>query len=261
MFPRTPRRAKGFTILELMLASAVAVVIVGGVYMVYDASQSTARKDERKSDLQQNARNALDMLFSQLRLAGYYQDPSPDISFSSKPNRIIIGTDNVLVVRGDVQLTGIPGFVDTLLAVQPTANAICTAPPCLMVGTNVYTVSAAQTVAAYNISAVSFAYFDNNNVQLATPLDGVGPGAFPNGTVPSPLPSPLPAPNAPDPLTGTASRNAVTNVLVTVTAIACIVWDPATGSCSQWAVSAGPGVGSTSDRVTLSAFVRLRNAN
>ncbi len=249
MIPRPRRTPRGFTILEMLLASVIAAMVIGGAYMVYDASQSTARKDERKSDLQQNARSALDMLSGQLRLAAYYQDPNADIGFSAKPNRIIIGTDTVLVVRGDVQLTGIPGFVDTLFGVQPAANAACSVPPCLVGGVNVYTVAAAQTVAAYNINSVTFQYFDSNNVQLVTPLDGVLEGGFPNGIIPpGPLSNPLPLPNAPDPLIGATVRNSVTNILVTVTAV-----DPS--------VSAGPGIGSTPDQVILSAFVRLRNVN
>ena len=44
------------------VGTTALAMVIGGAYMVYDASQSTARKDERKSDLQQNARSALDTL-------------------------------------------------------------------------------------------------------------------------------------------------------------------------------------------------------
>jgi len=224
------RRADGFTVLELLLAGTIGVVLLGGAYMVYEAGHSTTRKDERKLDFQQNARAALDLLMWQIRLAGY-------LNGGTTPNRVAIGTDTLLVVRGDVQLNGALGIVDTLFAVQPSAGAVCAAPPCLVTGTNVYTANSAQLVTAFNIAGLTFAYFDQNNTPLPAPLDGVAAGAFPNGT---------PAPN---PLGGaTTNRDAVRKVRLTLTAL-------------DQRVSAGPGVGSTPDRITLTADVRIRNAD
>lgn len=229
---RTP---KGFTIVEMLLAAVISVMVIGGAYMVYDASQSTARADERKADLQQNARSAMDLLMAQIRLAGY-------LNLGSTPNRIAIGTNTLLVLRGDVRLTGGAGIADTLFAVQPGATATCAAPPCLVSGTNVFTLNSAQSIAAqsviaFNIQSVTFTYFDQNNNVLAAPLDGVVAGAYPES---APAPSPLGG--------NTATRDAVRKVRVTLTAV-----DPS--------VSAGPGVGATPDQITLSADIRFRNAD
>ena len=221
---------RGFTILEMLLAAAISVMVIGGAYMVYDASQSTARADERKADLQQNARSAMDLLMTQIRLAGY-------LALGTTPNRIAIGTDTLLVLLGDVRLTGGAGIADTLFSVQPTANATCAAPPCLVSGTDVFTVNAAQSVIAFNIQSVTFTYFDQNNNVLPTPLDGAVAGAYPNG---APAPSPLAG--------NTADRDAVRKVRAALTAV-----DPS--------VSAGPGVGSTPNQITLSADIRFRNAD
>lgn len=225
---RSGRGARGFTVLEMLLAGAIGVVIIGGTYMVYEAGHSTALKDQRRADLQQNGRAALDLLMWQLRLAGY-------LNMGTVPNRVAIGTDNLLVVRGDVQLNGAPGVSDTLFGIQSAATAVCATPPCLVTGTNVYQVSAAQAVTAFNISSVTFTYFDRNNNPLATPLDGVVAGAFPNG---APASSPLPG--------STAARDAVRKIRMTLTA-------------SNTTVSAGPGIGSTPDQIVLTADVRFRN--
>jgi type II secretory pathway pseudopilin PulG len=224
------RRTDGFTLLELLLAGAIGVVLLGGAYMVYEAGHSTTRKDERKVDLQQNARAALDLLMWQIRLAGY-------LNGAITPNRVAIGTDTLLVVRGDVQVNGALNILDTLFAVQPAATAICPTPPCLVTGTNVYTMNAAQMVTAFNIASLTFAYFDQNNNPLPAPLDNVVAGAYPDG---SPAPSPLGGP--------TTNRDAVRKVRLTLTAL-----DPR--------VSAGPGVGSTPEQITLTADVRIRNAD
>ncbi len=230
MIQASRRTARGFTLLEVLLAGVIGVVVLGAAYMVYEAGLSTTAKDERKVDLQQSARAALDLLMWQIRVAGY-------LNLGTTPNRIAIGTDNLLVVRGDVQLNGALGIEDTLFAVQPNATGTCATPPCLVTGTNVYTVNAAQMVTAFNIASLTLAYFDQNNTPLPTPLDGVGPGAFPDGT---PAPSPLGGP--------TTNRDAVRKVRLTLTAV-----DPR--------VSAGPGVGSTPERITLTADVRIRNAD
>jgi Tfp pilus assembly protein PilW len=214
----------------MLVASAISIMVIGGTYMVYDASQSTARADERKVDLQQNARSALDLLLWQIRLAGY-------LNLGRTPNRIAIGTDTMLVVRGDVQLTGTAAIADTLFAVHRNTTAACPAPPCLVTGTNVYTVNAAQAVLAFKVDSVTFTYFDQSNLALVTPLDGVTAGGYPNGAAAA---SPLPG--------NTADRDAVRKIRVTLTAV-------------DQTVSAGPGVGSRPDQLTLSADMRFRNAD
>ncbi len=240
---RSVRAQRGVSILEMLLAGAISVMVIGGAYMVYDASQSTARADERKVDLQQNARAALDLLLWQIRLAGY-------LNLGMTPNRIAIGTDNLLVVRGDVQLTGATGVADTLFAVHRNTTAACPAPPCLVTGTNVYTVNTAQAVLAFKVDSVTFTYFDQNNIPLATPLDGVAAGGYPDG---APAASPLPG--------NTVDRDAVRKIRVRLTASACAVWDSVYQRCSVVDVSAGPGIGSRPDQLTLSADIRLRNAD
>jgi type IV pilus assembly protein PilW len=224
----TPYGAKGFSFLEVLLVAAISVVVLGAAYLMYETGHSTMRKDERAMDVQQNARAALDLLTWQIRLAGY-------LNQGTTPNRIAIGTDTVLVVRGDVQLTGGLGLTDTFFGVQPNATAVCAAPPCLVTGTNVYTVAAAQEVTAFNVSGLTFTYFDQNNTLLPTPLDGVGAGAFPNGT---PAPSPLGGP--------TTNRDAVRKIRLTLTAL-------------EARVSAGPGIASTPTQITMTADVRIRN--
>ena len=230
MSRRIGRGSRGFTLLEVLLAGAIGVMVIAGAYMVYEASQSTFQKSEQKADLQQNARSALDLLTWQIRLAGY-------LDLRTLPNPIAIGTDTVLVLRGDVQLSGTRVPEDTLFAVQPRATGACPAPPCLVTGTNVYRADAAQVATAFNVAAIRFAYFDWMDNPLAAPLDGVEEGAFADGrTAPSPLPG------------STVHRDSVRKVRITLTAL-------------DERVSAGPGVGSVPTKLVLMTDVRLRNAN
>jgi hypothetical protein len=234
-------RNRGFTILELILAGALGVVVLGGAYMVYDAGWSTVGRSERRADLQQNARAALDILVWQIRHAGYQ-------SLGVAPDRIVIGENNLLVIRGDVQVTGALVLSDTLFGIQPNQSTICLAPPCLVTGTNVYTVAAAPVVAAFGVvTGLTFNYFDRNDVQLPAPLDGVTAGAFPDGTAaPSPLPGPAPCPASPQ--STESCRNAVRRIQIVLTAV-------------DRNVTAGPGPGSGVEQIVVSADVQLRNTN
>ncbi len=245
---RARRYAKGFTLLEALLSVTIGAALIGSAYMVYQTGQSTVASGQRGADLQQNARAALDMLTWQIRLAGY-------LNQATTKNWIAIGTDNLLVVRGNVQLNcEMPGdtcappvaLSDTLFAFQNTGTGVCPAPApnypassCLVTGTSVYTANAAPTIMAYNIwpgpQSITFAYFDQNNVQLVTPLDGVNAGAY--NAVPS------------DPLPGTTtSRNSVRKIRITLTAL-----DPL--------VNANTGTGTEVKQFVLTSDVRVRETD
>jgi len=64
----------GFTLLETLISAALFSFVVVGVYSLYTTMQSTMARGELKSDLQQNARVALDHITREIRMAGY--DPS-----------------------------------------------------------------------------------------------------------------------------------------------------------------------------------------
>ena len=67
-------RHGGFTLIETLVAAALLSIVIVGVYLLYTTMQSTMSRGELKSDLQQNARVALDQMVREIRMAGY--DPS-----------------------------------------------------------------------------------------------------------------------------------------------------------------------------------------
>lgn len=64
----------GFSLVETLLAAAISVVVLLGLYLVYEVNQATFIRGEQQADLQQNARIGMDRLVRELRLAG--SDPS-----------------------------------------------------------------------------------------------------------------------------------------------------------------------------------------
>ena len=178
------RSRRGFTLLEALLASLIFVVVIGAIYTVYAGNQAMFTRGERMTDLQQNARGALDLLGREIRMAGYADTPGPPANSNPgrNPNPIIIDRSDLLVIRGNVTKAQPGGGVDVFYAVQPNQTAICVTPPCLLrgvynpPGVGAYSLEGAGAtwdVVAYNIRTVTFTYFDANNNQ-------VDPGAPPN---------------------------------------------------------------------------------
>jgi len=62
---------KGFTIVELLVSAVIFVVILLGIYMMYETNQITFLKGEKKTNIQQNARIAMDQMETEIRMAGY----------------------------------------------------------------------------------------------------------------------------------------------------------------------------------------------
>jgi hypothetical protein len=179
-----------------LLAAVIFAVIMAAIYLSYWHNQALFSKGERLTDIQQNARAAIDFLGREIRMAGYTDSPPANSNPTKDPNPIVIARADLLVIRGNISVAAPGGSVDVLYGVQrgnprgtPTAN--CPAPPCLMRavltrGVSSYNLqpgtegaNAAWQVIAYNIDGLNFLYFDQNNNQLnpAPALDAVDIGA------------------------------------------------------------------------------------
>lgn len=65
------RRHGGFTIVELMVAMAISLLLLGGVVTLFTSSKTTYERVERLSRVQENGRFALDAIVRDIRSAGY----------------------------------------------------------------------------------------------------------------------------------------------------------------------------------------------
>lgn len=65
---------QGFTLIEILIASTIFVIVLVGLYVVYETNQATYVRGEGRADLQQNVRVALDQMTRELLMAGY--DPT-----------------------------------------------------------------------------------------------------------------------------------------------------------------------------------------
>lgn len=82
------KRNVGFTLVEVLFASAISIMVLGIMYGSYISSFETVEIASEQADLQAQARIALRYMISELRNATRTstQNPSPNLSIPSEPN-------------------------------------------------------------------------------------------------------------------------------------------------------------------------------
>lgn len=70
--PTRPRSARGFSLVELMVALAIGLLLLSGALGVYANSRTTIQTTERLAQLQENARFILDLVEPDVRAAGFW---------------------------------------------------------------------------------------------------------------------------------------------------------------------------------------------
>ncbi|WP_221252104.1 PilW family protein [Desulfuromonas versatilis] len=71
MAKRHLRSQAGLGLVELLVAAAIGLILLGGLYQVFISSSNAYRHDEQLSRLQENGRFALEALTREIRMAGY----------------------------------------------------------------------------------------------------------------------------------------------------------------------------------------------
>ncbi len=165
---------KGLTMIELLVSLTIFLVVLLAIYQLFDTSHATYQAGTRKQDVQQQARLAMDEMVRAFRMAGYVPenydaDVTNDLSATA---RLHVGTANAIAAFGSLE-------GDT----QSRVFLFCQSGSTMLkkVSTNTadtatYTCNNAD-VLADNVSLLRFTYFDANNAQLATSLDGKTLGA------------------------------------------------------------------------------------
>lgn len=75
--PIARRQESGFTLLEVLISAALGMVILFGVLSVFDVTNTTRARLQRQSELSENGRFALNLVQSNLKLAGFYGEYNP----------------------------------------------------------------------------------------------------------------------------------------------------------------------------------------
>jgi prepilin-type N-terminal cleavage/methylation domain-containing protein len=230
------RRQKGLSLVELVIAMAIFLVILLGIYQVFDTSRMTYLSGERKVDVQQNVRTALDQIAREIRMAGYFYENFDTDTTNDMPSPVAlqIAATNGLVLFGDVDGSNASNVFlyclsGTTIIRQKSSQAGTGKGKPASDAVAAYTCSASTTnVLAENITGLTFTYYDRNGAVLTpgaqSALDSEGMNVLP-------------------PFASVTQRAAARTVVVTLTAEESV-----------------PGQ-SQAQQYTLTQVVRLRNMN
>jgi type IV pilus assembly protein PilW len=179
MRARAFRCQDGFTLVELMVAMSIFLLILVGIFQVFDPSRNAYQVSTRKLDVQQNARVAMDRMARQLRMTGYFPENLVPNPVNPLSNSIQVATDSAISVAGDLDELGTSSAYTFCLngGLRRVSGAIGAA--------GSYTCAGGQLMAE-SVTALSFAYFDSANNPVPNPpgapfnLDAQGLGAAPS---------------------------------------------------------------------------------
>jgi len=163
------RRTRGFSLLEMLIVLAVFTLIVGGIFTSLSQGQIRYQFEQEVAELQQSARNAMDIMVREIKLAGFpkasYYDSGQNWT-SANSNRVAAGFITInatnLVFEADVEEDGIVDCVDynlsngTLSRSAQDKQAGGGAP------------AAVYQLLASNVTALTFTYLDSNQAVTAT---------------------------------------------------------------------------------------------
>jgi len=109
--------AGGFSFVEMLIGSAVFVVVLLAILMILDISQRDYASGAARSDVQQNVRVVLESMARELRMAGYApQSNSPNPYCAVPPCGVTALTSSSVTFQADVD--GNP-------------PGVCAVPPCM----------------------------------------------------------------------------------------------------------------------------------
>jgi type IV pilus assembly protein PilW len=164
----------GFTLLEVLLFSAISGILLSAMYLVYVMSHTTFVQGTSQVELQQNARVGIDGMAREVRMAGY--DPSGAIPTlgaaaqncttnppqGSGPFAVQVACANYISFVADVTGDGITDRVVYKLQGNQLQREIAS-----WNGANFP--AAVSSELAESVTALTFTYYDGSNAVTAVP--------------------------------------------------------------------------------------------
>ena len=118
----TEKSEQGFTLIELLIAMVIALVVLTSISSTFIIQRKTYDMQEQITEMQQNARAAIDMISREVRMAGY--DPTDSGGFSLPYNSDTSTIDIYADIDGDGSVTTTTGSKDHITYSKATGEEI-----------------------------------------------------------------------------------------------------------------------------------------
>jgi Tfp pilus assembly protein PilV len=145
----------GFSLLEALITASLFLIVLYGVYTVYDAGEANYNTSSRRWDVQSQARVALERMGREIRMAGY---ASP----TKAADPVVIATHDTFSFRADLDGGGAKsvtysrrdcnGSIGTVLYRNVSATTFCGGDPFVD-----------------GVAGLTFTYYELNNVPIPYP--------------------------------------------------------------------------------------------
>jgi prepilin-type N-terminal cleavage/methylation domain-containing protein len=146
-------KSKGFTLLEMMVSTAVILVVVGGVVSAISLSEQTFSRTEVKSDMYENVRGVAELMTQEIGQAGLVTLPASSLSSAVNSNL----TAQTVNVSSTASM-----FIGESLLIDAGTNE--------------------EQVTLTNVGATTITAIFGKNHVVGAPLTALG--VFPSGIVP-----------------------------------------------------------------------------
>jgi type IV pilus assembly protein PilW len=166
---------RGMTLIELMVAMAVSLLVLGLVVATLISQQKNKITQDQMMDMQQGVRAALEIMGTDLKMAGYNPLGTAVATFLIANNaeilfQVDLNGDGDLINSGP-PVTPDPGeSIRYALTNDANGDGVADSEPCHL-GRALD--GGGLQVLAENIEALNFVYFDRNGVVLPTPVANV----------------------------------------------------------------------------------------
>ncbi|MFP4315872.1 MAG: PilW family protein [Desulfovibrionales bacterium] len=99
----TSHKQSGLSVIELVVAMVISLLVLGGVYAIFQSNSSSYRVQEELSRLQENGRYAIQILTRDIRMAGFYGCATRTVNLL---NTLNVNSTNYLWGKFDSPLRG-----------------------------------------------------------------------------------------------------------------------------------------------------------
>jgi len=156
-----PDRQEGFSLIELVVASAVFALVMISALTLFATNQGLFNSGKGKAEVHQNARVSIESVGREIRMAGY--DPENMLESLSSPTGIQVAAANSLTLIADLTGDGVTDRVTYGMTGSTVTRQLSSWDGAAFQ-------DVASSVIADGVGVLAFTYFDADDLPITAPV-------------------------------------------------------------------------------------------